>query len=264
MTCNKTLRVLVGLCALLTVFALVAVTAVAQTTTTTQTKGTAKVTTKEETGTVVAVDGNTVVIKMDGGEVRTVTVDPSRTANIDGRDITVRDLQVGTKLKGTYTTTNTPVTERTVTVASGTVWFVSGRTVIATIDGKNKQFTPKPDQKFKVDGKMVDISGLKKGMKFYAEKIVEAPMVVVSTDRMITGTAPKPKPVVAETPARLPEPAREVAAAPAPAPVAASEPAPAPAPKKLPKTGSPLPLIGLLGLLSTGASFGSRAIRRFQ
>ncbi len=266
MTRNATLRVLVGLCTLLTVFVLLAVTAAAQTSTTTKTKGTATVTTKEETGTVVMVEGNTVVIKMSDGEIRTFNVDPSRTATVDGKDITVRDLKVGTKLTATYTTTTTPVTERTVTVASGTVWFVSGRTVIATIDGKNKQFWPKPDQKFKVGGEMVDISGLRKGMRFTAEKIVEAPIVEVSTDKVITGTGPKPKPVVAEAPAPAPRPApaREVAEARAPVQARAPEPAPTPAPTKLPKTGSPLPAIGLLGILSTGASLVLRTIRRFQ
>ncbi len=265
MTRNATLRVLVGLCTLLTVFALVAVTAIAQTsTTTTKTKGTATVTTREESGTVIFVEGNTVVIKGNNGEIKTFEVDPSRTANVDGRDITVRDLKVGTTLKATYTTTTTPVTERTVTVASGTVWFVSGRSVIATIDGKNHQFTPRPDQKFKVGGQMVDITGLRKGMTFSAEKIVESPLVEVATNKVITGTAPKPKPVVAETPAPRPAPVREAAAAPPPTRAAAPEPAPAPAPAKLPKTGSPLPLIGLLGILSTGASLVLRTIRRFQ
>lgn len=62
--------------------------------------------------------------------------------------------------------------------------------------------------------------------------------------------------LVAEAPA--PEPAPEPAppaAAPAPAP--APEPAPA-----LPKTASPFPLIGLLGLLSLVGGFGLRAFER--
>jgi len=264
MTNHTTRRILIGFCTILTVFALLAVTAVAQTTTTTKSKGAAATSTKEETGTVQLVEGNTVVVKMSTGEIRTVTVDPSKTAMIDGKETTVRDLKVGTTLKATYTTTTPPVTERTVTVASGTVWFVSGRSLIATIDGKNKQFTPKADQKFNVDGKMVDISGLKKGMKFSAEKIVESPATEVATDKAITGSAPKPKPVVAEA-APAPAPAPEPAPAPrkaAPAPVAPTpEPAPAPAPAKLPKTGSPLPLVGLLGMLFTGAGLGLRRLR---
>jgi len=52
-----------------------------------------------------------------------------------------------------------------------------------------------------------------------------------------------------------PKPAPQVAAAPEPAPPA--EPAPA----TLPKTGSVVPLVGLLGLLFSGASFGVRLLQ---
>jgi LPXTG-motif cell wall-anchored protein len=54
--------------------------------------------------------------------------------------------------------------------------------------------------------------------------------------------------------------------APPPAPAAATAPAAAPASaapaKKLPKTAGPLPLIGLLGLLSLGLGAGLSALRR--
>jgi hypothetical protein len=59
------------------------------------------------------------------------------------------------------------------------------------------------------------------------------------------------------------------APAPAPVPVAAAVPPPAPRPApaeapptQLPKTASPLPLVGLLGLALCGASLGLRAMRR--
>jgi len=48
---------------------------------------------------------------------------------------------------------------------------------------------------------------------------------------------------------------------PAPAPEAAPAPAPAPAPQQLPKTASPLPLIGLMGLLSLAVFFTLRVVR---
>ena len=58
----------------------------------------------------------------------------------------------------------------------------------------------------------------------------------------------------------------EDAPTPAPKQMAAAAPAPAPAaepvPTKLPKTGSPVPLVGLLGLLSLSLSFGVRMLRR--
>jgi hypothetical protein len=109
--------------------------------------------------------------------------------------------------------------------------------------------------------------------------------------------APAPEPAapaepVAAAPPPAPAPEAEVAAAPPPAPappaeapVAAAPPAPpapepAPAPQAstaqqappepprqvaqapLPKTASPLPLVGLIGLLSLSAAAGMRALRR--
>ena len=70
-------------------------------------------------------------------------------------------------------------------------------------------------------------------------------------------------------------PRNEAAIAPAePAPVAAPEPAPQPEPAaevaevivapELPKTASPLPTIGLIGLLSLAGAFGLRLFRRVQ
>ena len=47
---------------------------------------------------------------------------------------------------------------------------------------------------------------------------------------------------------------------PAPEPAPAPEAAPAPAPARLPKSGSPLPLVGLIGLLSLGGYFTLRAL----
>jgi hypothetical protein len=50
--------------------------------------------------------------------------------------------------------------------------------------------------------------------------------------------------------------------APAAAPALAAAPAPPAPAKKLPKTAGPLPLIGLLGLLSLGVGAGLSVLRR--
>jgi hypothetical protein len=118
-------------------------------------------------------------------------------------------------------------------------------------DGTNQQFKIPSNQKFAVDGQQVDAWGLKKGMTISATKVVEVPQTVVDEQRRVSGSLPPPPP-----------------APPADAPILiAEEKAPAPevaelAPEKLPKTGSLLPLIGLLGLLSFGASFGMNMLRR--
>ena len=48
----------------------------------------------------------------------------------------------------------------------------------------------------------------------------------------------------------------------APAPVAQPEPEPEPEPPVLPKTASPLPAVGLVGLISLGLAGGVHALRR--
>jgi len=97
-------------------------------------------------------------------------------------------------------------------------------------------------------------------------------------DVLILGTVKsaqleKPQPTVIE-PEIQPVAPEEQAAAPAPAPALAPEPAPAPTPapveeaqndntpKTLPRTASPIPAIGLLGLLLLMAGVGVRALRR--
>jgi LPXTG-motif cell wall-anchored protein len=75
-----------------------------------------------------------------------------------------------------------------------------------------------------------------------------------------------PPTAAAAPPARTtPPPAAESRPTPAPAPVATAAPAaPAPEPRKLPKTASQLPAIGLAGLLSLAAALMLRSSRRRQ
>jgi len=247
----------------LTVFAFLAVTAVAQTTTQEKIQGTATVTEKKLSGTVVSVDGNTLVARLSTGEFKMFTPPASTKFMIDGKETQVRDLVPGTTLHATMVTTTTPITQRTVTTVSGTVWFVSGNTVIlAQSDGVNKMYKPKPGVKFDIGGnKKASVFELRKGMHVSAEKVVEEPLTEVASNTVVTGSAPKPKEMVAAPVAAAPAPAPEAAPAPAPAP-APAQAAAAPEPATLPKTGSPIPLAGMLGLLFTGAGLGLRMLRR--
>jgi hypothetical protein len=266
MTNPKTRGILRGWGMTMTAFACLAVTAAAQTSSTETVKGAGTSTTKQQHGTVTYVEGNTLVVKMSTGEVRTLTVPDSRTAVVDGKEINVHDLKVGTTLTATITTTTTPVTERTVSNLQGTVWYVAAPTVILTLpDGTNKMYKSLPGYKFTVNGKQATVFDLRKGMRVSAEKVVEEPKTEISSNTSVTGHAPVPKAVVAQAPA----PVRESAPAAAPAPVevaAAQAPAPeptaAPAPAKLPDTASSLPLFGLFGLLFIGTALGLRRLRR--
>jgi hypothetical protein len=96
-------------------------------------------------------------------------------------------------------------------------------------------------------------------MNVTATVITQVPETVVAQQRNVTGAAPPPPPTPPMEGALL------IEEAPAPKQVAAAAPAaaaPEPAPTQLPKTASPLPLVGLLGLLSLTVGLGMRALRR--
>jgi LPXTG-motif cell wall-anchored protein len=272
-----TRKVLMGFCTVLTVLILVTLTAAAQTTSTSTVGSSTGVVTRQLSGTVAYVEGNTLVVKMASGEIRNFNIPDNTQFVIDGVTKTVGELQPGTVLNATVTTTTTSATERTIQTASGKVWYVGGTTVILTMaNGQNKQFNVKGDYKFMVDGRPATVFDLRKGMMVTGEKITETPVSTIARNTKITGHAPvaKAAPVEAAAPApvRKAAPAAEPVAAPAPL-VAKKAPAPAPAaapvapvasatPAKLPKTGSPLPLAGVLGMLFTGAGLALRKMRR--
>jgi LPXTG-motif cell wall-anchored protein len=185
---------------------------------------------------------------------------------VDGKEISVHDLKPGMKLQRTITTTTTPRLVTTVTTIQGKVFNVNPpNTVILTLgDGTNKQYKIPKDQKFMIDGQEKTAFDLRKGMNVSATVLTQVPETVVAQQRKLTGSAPPPPPTPAMEGAMLIEdlPAPKAVAAAEPAPMPAPAAAPEPAPKKLPKTGSPLPLLGLLGLLASGLSFGIRILRR--
>jgi len=241
-------------------------------------KGTASIKTEQLHGTVEYVEGNTLIVRMTDGAIREFNVPEARKFIIDGRELTVHDLKPGTKLSATVTTTTTPITDRTATIGTGTVYWVARKSVILTLpNGENRQYTVKDDYKFSIDGnKEATVFDLRKGMRVSAQKIVEEPRTEIASNTVVTGQAPPPpapKSVVAQAPP-APAPTKEVAqarpAAPAPAPAAAPPPAPVqvaqaqePQPR-LPETGSNLPVMGFLGVLFIAAGLGLRRIGRSE
>ena len=232
-------------------------------------RGNSSTATEHLQGTVEYVEGSTLVVRMADGGIREFNVPDSRRFIIDGKEVAVQELKPGTKLRATTITTKTPVTERTTTVGTGKVWWVSGKTVILTLpNGENRQYTVKDDYKFTVNGvKNASVFDLRKGMTISAEKIVEEPKTEIVSNTVVTGRAPAPpapRPVVARTPPPAPAPAEVAPARPAPVEVPAPAPAPvaAEAPTELPHTASNVPLVGVLGLLLLGAGLGLCRISR--
>src|SRR4051812_33896157 len=249
-------RMLTGLCTTAMVFTAVSATVMAQEmpkTTTEHVKGEASVKTEQLSGTVAAVEGNDVLVRMSSGGFRNFIVPESRVFSIDGQDVSVHDLKPGTKLTATVTTTTTPVTERTTTVGTGKVWYVAGNTVILTLpNNENRMCKVNDNYRFMLSGQKASVHDLRKGMTIAAEKIVEVPKTAVASDVAVTASAP-PRPQRARTEvARAPDPMprRGPVGAPPPPPPAF----PAPAPAELPKTGSPVPVFGVAGVFLVGAS----------
>ncbi len=211
-----------------------------------------------QSATVVLVDGDDLVVKYPDGSLRHFPdVPESFRASVDGQDFGIHDLKPGMTLQRTVIKSTTPQTITTVQSVTGKIWHVTPpHGVILTLeDGTNQSFKIPTDQKFNVNGRVVDAWGLKKGMKISATRIVEVPQTLVSHDITVTGTAPPPQ---------SPQPDQPILVAilHRPTPIVAPGPAPAEESAQLPKTGSELPLIGLLGLICLGSSVGLRLIRR--
>jgi hypothetical protein len=235
--------------------------------TTTVTQGQTTSTAQVERAEVVYVSGNELVVKMDTGEIRSITVPDTARAYVDGKEVTVHDLKPGMKLQRTITTTQTPRVVTTVRTVSGKVFAINApyTLVLSFPDGSpNKQYKIPKDQVFMVDGRKTTAFELQRGTPITATVVTTAEEVGTAERRVTTGTAP---PVAARPATPPPQPVLLIEA-PAPAPVAAATPPPPrpappaePPPAQLPKTASPLPLVGLLGLTLCGVSLGLRAIR---
>ena len=108
-----------------------------------QVAGQAKSQVTVEKATVVSVDGNDLIVKMDDGTIRHFpNVPESARATVDGQQLGIHDLKPGMHLERTITSTTTPLTITTVQTVTGTVWNVTPPTlVILTLeDGKNQSF----------------------------------------------------------------------------------------------------------------------------
>jgi hypothetical protein len=213
-------------------------------------------------GEVIAVEGNDLMVRMEDGSLRHFeNIPESAKVTVGGKQLGIHDLKPGMKLQRTITTTTTPQTVTTVETVTGKVWYVAPPlTVILTLEnGTNQSFKIPKDQKFRVNGEMVDAFGLKKGMVVTATKIVEVPTSTVSQEKSVTGTMPTP-PVAPQVSASATPQEKSVTGTtpnpPADAPLLIAEGAPTAAPpeateapaapvKTNPTTGNYLPFIGL-------------------
>jgi hypothetical protein len=219
-----------------------------------QTSAVESVVTKKTTksGTIVSVSGNKVVLKEADGN-HEYNLPPGFKVQVDGKDVGVDQLKPGMKASAVITDT---ITTRDVTVTkvvSGTVVQVAPGGIVIRARGGNFQSynfqDPDGNDVTFVDanGREQSLRNVREGDRLSGTFVTKFPPQTIDK-RSVKATASTPPPPPAP------------AAAPAAAPVVAA----APAKKKLPKTASPLPLVGLLALASAGIALTLRGARSLR
>jgi hypothetical protein len=209
--------------------------------------------------TVLAVEGNTLVVRLPEG-TRELTVPDDFRFTINGQPMSVHELRVGMNGTATITTRTTVIPVSVTEVKNGTVALKSGGTVMVRTPEGVKSFSQgdvdKRGVKIYMDGKPVQIADLHEGDKLSATIVTSRPPRIVSErDVRASTNAPAPAPVPEST---------RAAAAPAPEPPVTRAPAPQPAPAPtLPKTASSWPLLMLLSEASLAMALVLTLRRRF-
>ncbi|MGO9830428.1 MAG: hypothetical protein ACLPJH_09830 [Myxococcaceae bacterium] len=208
-------------------------------------------TTKVESGVVVYAGGNTLITKEADGVTRKHIVPDGFNFQMGGKNVTLADLKPGDHITAVITDVK-QVTPVTVTrVVKGKVMESSMDSILVqNAKGQLVKYSSKDaegrDVTIIMNGKEVALSSLKAGDQLTATIVTKYPPQV-STLRSVNAhvTAPPAAPAAAAAP--------PVAVAAAPAPKA-----------KLPKTASPLPLVGLTGvfLVLLGAGLTLRRLSR--
>jgi LPXTG-motif cell wall-anchored protein len=206
---------------------------------------------------VISVDGNQLVVKLPEG-TREITVPEGFKFNVDGKSLSVSELKPGMAGTATITTKTTVVPVTVTEVKNGVVMQNMGSSILVKTDGGMKMFSQgdmdKRGVKIMKDGKLVDISELRANDQLTATIVTSKPPRIM-TEKQVEASLAKSG-GSAGAPAGAP-PARSTAGAPpASAATTGSEP------RKLPKTASQVPLLGLVGLVSLITGLGLTVSRR--
>src|SRR5262249_3525661 len=135
------------------------------------------------------------IVKMSTGETKQITVPAGFKFNVDGKQVGLSELQPGTEISATVTTTETPHTVKTTEIRNGEVVRVVGNTVWIRENGKVKSYPVPKDFKFNVDGQQVGVDQLRPGYKVTAEIIRSSESTTKTRTVEASGTAPPPPPM---------------------------------------------------------------------
>jgi LPXTG-motif cell wall-anchored protein len=229
---------------------------------------------------VIAIDGNQLVVKLPEG-TREITVPNDFRFNVNGQPLSLQQLKPGMAGTATITTTtkSTPVT--VTEVKNGTVEHSAATTIIVRTDEGFRSFSQgeidKRGVKIYRAGKPTNVSDFRPGDKISAVVITSMPPKVVTQQEVNAQLAASGGAAAggARPPAAAPAAAsggstasaggaaaRPAGAAAAPAASGTAGTSGASARRTLPKTASPLPLVGLMGLASIVAGLGLTVRRR--
>jgi LPXTG-motif cell wall-anchored protein len=234
---------------------------------------------------VIAIDGNQLVVKLPEG-TREITVANDFRFNVNGQALSLQQLKPGMAGTATITTTtkSTPVT--VTEVKNGTVEHSAATTIIVRTDEGFRSFSQgeidKRGVKIYRAGKPANVADFRPGDKISAVIVTSMPPKVVTQQEVnaqlaasggAAGAARPPAASAAGTSGGSSASAGRAPAGASGAPAASAAPAASGASeaagtsgtatrRTLPKTGSPLPLLGLLGGISLLAASGL-TMRRF-
>ncbi len=209
---------------------------------------------------VVAVDGNNVVVKTSTG-AKEYSVPEDFRFTVDGKQVSVHELQPGMKGTATLTTKTTTTPVHITEVKNGEVMQKSGNSVIVRTDTGIKMFSEGDMSKRNIeivkDGKPVNITELRVGDK------LSATIVTTGTPKVVTEKQLKATLASNGAPAGAAAGSGKSAGASTTASHASSSAGAAPAghAKKLPKTASSVPETGLIGALFLAMALSLTVVR---
>jgi hypothetical protein len=216
---------------------------------------------------VVWVEGNKVIVRGNDG-AQEITVPDDFRFDVDGRQVSVRELKPGMKGTATITTTTTVTPVHVTEVRNGQVLRRVGNSLIIRDETGVRRYTEGEIAKRNVqmirNGRPASFRDFREGDRLTATIVTEGPPEVV-TEREVAAMlttpepAPQPAPRVTKRTTVTLKPGSAAANATSDA---AAAPSGTTSARRLPRTASPLRLVGLLGAASVAIGAALTAVRR--